>query len=160
MLLYRSQNIDLIYDVAYATLLVEWPSKQEPSLLEVRQGLQVLVNYARNYSVNNLLLDSSDFIFNLEQVNYQIILSQFLRALQSTYIKRVARIKTSDPEREQLILKLSETLEPEITLQNFKDKAGAFEWLNTENHAATEASYLLAAAVNEVVSPVLWSRNL
>jgi hypothetical protein len=124
-------------------------SKQEPSLLEVRQGLQVLVNFARNFRVSNLLLDSSEYIFNLEQVNYQIILSQFLRALQSTYIKRVARIKTSDPEREQLITKLSETLKPEIILQNFKDKAGAMVWLNTENHSTT-ATYLLAAAVKKV----------
>lgn len=149
MLLYRSQNVDLTYDSAHAALLVEWPSKEDASLLGVRQDLQALVNYARNIRVNNLLLDSSDFLFHLEQVNYQIISAQFLRAIQATPLKRVARVQSSDPEKEQLITKLSEILKPEIILQNFKDKAGAMEWLKTENHSATEADYLLAAALKE-----------
>ena len=129
MQLYKSRNIILRYNIASAILSVEWPTRKEPSISEVRQSLQVLVNYIRKYNIENLLLNESENVFLPHKAEYKLIVTQFKRALQSTRIKRVARVMTSQIEREEAIKNLIKILEPEVVLRNFNTRTAAIAWL-------------------------------
>lgn len=129
MLLYKSRNIILKYNIATAILSVEWPTRKEPSISETRQGLQVLVNYIRKYNIENLLLNESENVFIPHKAEYKLVVSQFKRALLSTSIKRVARVMTHQAEREEAIKNLIRVLEPEVVLKNFNSKTAAIAWL-------------------------------
>jgi hypothetical protein len=129
MLLYKSRNIILKYNIAAAILSVEWPTMKEPSISEVRQALQVLVNYVRKYNIENLLLNESENVFIPNKAEYKLIVNQFKRALLSTNLKRVARVVTSQVEREEAIKNLIKMLEPEVVLKNFNTRTAAIAWL-------------------------------
>jgi predicted mannosyl-3-phosphoglycerate phosphatase (HAD superfamily) len=95
--------------------------------------LQVLVNYARNYHIERLLLDESETVFNLSQEAYRTIVTQFVRALHSTRLQRVACVMDAEAGKEKSVKYLLKAIEPSIMLRSFTSKAEALNWLAGQN---------------------------
>jgi len=132
MLLY-SGIITLDYNPATDVLVTSMPDVREFGMSEVSFCLNLIVENIRNYHIENLLLDSSKSVIEVEDDVYKTITLRFGMDLMNTNLKKVARVGTSDKKREEKSANLSSEIRQELKLpiafKNFTTRAEALEWL-------------------------------
>jgi hypothetical protein len=137
MILYQSGLIKLDYDPAVDILFVEWPDFQVYTLSDVRMAINTLVETVRIYDIKKLLVDSSRTVIEVNEEEYRAVMADFARALMTTRLQKMARIMTSDPERESRVNAVKEEVKLSVAFQNFTDRAVAIEWLKSNDLVAT-----------------------
>jgi len=132
MLIY-SGIITLDYNPVIDVLATSMPDIKELSMPEVSFCLGLIVENIRNYHIEKLLLDSSKSVVEIEYAAYKAVTFKFAMDLRGTRLKKLARVGTTDTQREEKSAKLSEELRQELNLpmelRNFASKAEAMDWL-------------------------------
>jgi hypothetical protein len=127
--------ITLDYNPATDVLISEMPDTREFGLSEVSFCLELIVENVRNYDIKHLLLDSSKSVLGLEGEAYKSLSIKFSRDLMSTRLKKIARVGTTNSNREEKSAKLTTELRQElnfpIQFQNFTNQAEALQWLHS-----------------------------
>ncbi|WP_439879724.1 hypothetical protein ACSX1A_11105 [Pontibacter sp. MBLB2868] len=100
MILYQSSTILLDYTPATDILEVVYPDLRAAQLDEVKHSLMQLVEAIHNYDVKKLLLDGSRSAMEVTEEESQQMAMQLAAELAKTRLKKVARIRPSDSERE------------------------------------------------------------
>ena len=132
-MLIHSGIITLDYSPATDVLVTSMPDVKEFSLSEVSFCLGLIVESVRNYHIENLLLDSSNSVVEVEDEAYRAVTMQFALDLMGTRLKRLARVGTADAGREQKSARVSADIQQEVNLpvefRNFAAKDEAMKWL-------------------------------
>jgi hypothetical protein len=127
--------ITLDYNPATDILVSQMPDTREFGFSEVSFCLELIVENIRNYDIKHLLLDSSKSVVGLEAEAYKSLTTKFSRDLMSTRLKKIARVGTTNPQREEQTAKLSTELRQElnfpIQFKNFPTQAEALTWLQS-----------------------------
>ena len=132
MLIY-SGIITLDYDPSTDILVTSMPDLRQFALTEVTFCLGLIVDSIRNYHITKLLLDSSNSVIEVGDDAYKAITGKFAADLMGTRLRRIARVGTANPEREEKSRKLSAELRREMNFpaeyRTFVSKAEALSWL-------------------------------
>ncbi|QMU30411.1 hypothetical protein [Adhaeribacter radiodurans] len=125
--------ITLDYNPAQDVLITSMPDIKTFGLSEVSYCLGLIVEYIRNYDIKKLLLDSSNSVVEVEDEAYKTITTQFALNLMNTRLKKLARVGTTNTNREESSAKISQEIKQELNLpieyKSFNGKAEAMEWL-------------------------------
>jgi len=128
-----SGMIELDYDPATDILTTSMPDLREFSLPEVKMCLEIVVSNIRNYDIKKLLLDSSGSVVEIDDEAYKAVVAKFTMDLMATRLKKLARVATTSPAREQKSTKLANEIRQEfrttVEFANFPSKPEALKWL-------------------------------
>lgn len=126
----------LDYEPTTDILTVDWPNIEKYQFSQVKQTLETLVDYVRNYDVKYLLIDASQTTSSPELVEspeYKQIIFEFVSGLTKTRLKKSARITAKDKIREAKTQELSKQVvqKANLLIQNkdFNNKEEAIAWL-------------------------------
>ena len=132
MQLYKGM-ITLDYNPITDVLVSDMPDTKQFGALEVSYCLGLIVDSIRYYDIKKLLLDSSKSLIDVEDEVYQAITTKFSMKLRSTRLKKIARVATTDKNREEKSAKVSKALRQEfnfsLVFQNFTSQEEAMDWL-------------------------------
>src|SRR5687768_3138784 len=109
MVLHQSSLITLDYDPATDILSLDWPDVKDFLVPEVERELKVLIDTIKHYDVKKLLIDTSKADVEVNGAEYQVFLTNFANTLKDTRLQKIARVGTSNPEREKLSDQARET---------------------------------------------------
>ncbi|MBJ6118340.1 hypothetical protein JAO76_09065 [Pontibacter sp. BT310] len=133
MLLHKDGLIELKYDVVLDILSLKWPDMSGMTLPEIEFSLQKLIDTLRHYDIKNLLIDSRESKTDLDNEEHLALMLRFSEYLTSTRLKKMARLATTDLNRENIVdYAVGETnnrLGITFEIRNFADEAGALKWL-------------------------------
>ncbi|MCC9167374.1 STAS/SEC14 domain-containing protein [Pontibacter harenae] len=130
MILYQNDIIKLEYAPAIDVLFIEWPDFQELIMPEVKASIKVLIENIRNYDVKYLLIDVSKSVVKLSGEEYKAIMVQFVYDLvNTTRLQKMARIVTTDAEREKRISEIRDETNPSFQYKTFTNREEAMAWL-------------------------------
>ena len=133
MILYQNGIIKLEYEPSVDVLSVEWPDFQELVMPEIKFSIKTLCESIRNYDVKNLLIDVSKSTINLAAAEYKLLMVQFVHDLMTTTrLQKMARIMTSDTEREKNINEIKDETDFSFQYKLFTNREDALSWL-TQN---------------------------
>lgn len=129
MILFKNGFISLDYDPTKDIMFVDMPTVNHVVMPEVREALKIIVEHVRNYDVKNLLVDARKTEVDVSEESYAAIVAEFSQNLMATRLKKLARIVTPSPVRENAVKKVYQENKLSIDFQNFTDLASAIEWL-------------------------------
>jgi hypothetical protein len=131
MILYQSSFIILDYDPATDVLSVDWPDFQDFLIPEVEKEVQVLIDAIKHYDVKKLLIDTTKARVEIGNEQYSTFLTSFGLALKDTRLTRLARIGTSNPEREKITAQAKEAAytDSSFAFGSFGTRQEAMDWL-------------------------------
>jgi hypothetical protein len=134
--------ITLDYNPSTDVLVTSMPDIKQFGLSEVSFCLGLIVDSIRNYDIKNLLLDSSKSVIEVEDEAYKTITTKFSKELMTTRLKKIARVATTDNNREKKSAKLSAEIKQELNLPvvfaNFTSQTEAMLWLISSGAGSTE----------------------
>jgi hypothetical protein len=131
MILFDSPVIRLEYIPATDILIADLSNQYEFYALEVRETLQLIVEHVRHYNVTRLLMDSRKRILAMEEAEYASLMTDFMKALQTTRLQRFARLSTGIPAREDLAQVLNAQTIFTFNFRTFPSNDKAIEWLTS-----------------------------
>ena len=129
MILYRNSLMQLNFDPANSLMEVNWPNFESYSLDDTKLALSRLVSTVKTYEVKKLLVDATNAKLTVESETYEEIVKHFTHLLFETGLEMVARVMTTDPDRESMAKKMAKFLPASIRLQHFNTIAEAKDWL-------------------------------
>jgi len=132
MVVYENSLITLTFAPETDTLLADWTNLELYSSLEVKQTVQKLIECLNNYNVKNLLINARKGNVGMNDDEYRAIVTGFLNELAKTNIKKLGRVMTSDPLREEKIYTLRQTEVFPFEFEDFRTREEALSWLT--NH--------------------------
>ena len=132
MVLHQSSLITLDYEPASDILSLDWPDVKDFLVPEIERELKVLVDTIKHYDVKKLLIDTSKAQVEVNDAAYQAFLSTFANTLKDTRLQKLARVGTSNPEREKITEQAKEAsrIDQVMEFQNFNSKTEALAWLS------------------------------
>ncbi|WP_026461249.1 hypothetical protein [Adhaeribacter aquaticus] len=140
MILYQNSLMVLDYSPATDILTVDWPNAPLYLLPEIKYALQMLVENVKNYDIKFLLIDAGKTITNHELMDspeYKEMVTQFSLDLNTTRLKKSARIISLDNSREEktqeLTRNLTQTIQFNYQFQSFTSREEAINWLMLNN---------------------------
>ena len=128
----ESSLIRLDYNPAKDLLLVEWPDYNIYSLYEFNHLLEKVVNTVRYYDISYLLLDASEALDAITDVDYMDSAIKFLEDLNTTRIKKVARLVTNNVIREGQIREINRRTQLTLEFQTFANLEVELSWLESK----------------------------
>ena len=136
MELYSDEIIILDYYPDHDILTVTLQQEREYPVTEVRKAFISIVAGIRENNVSRLLLDFRRNTLDLTEAEYKASIAQLAVGILHTPLKKVARVGTSNPVREQKIQNTYEGIKDAvpfpIAVKMFSDRAEAMEWLKLE----------------------------
>ncbi|WP_439880714.1 hypothetical protein ACSX1A_16345 [Pontibacter sp. MBLB2868] len=115
------------------------PEMRTSGLSEAERCFEILVEFVKNYHVQNLLLDSSQAEVEVGEASYNALIYNVSMQLKETRLKKVARVVSSNVKLEEMaILVQGQVLENNpatYQIQNFSNRDMALKWL-------TEPAYI------------------
>ncbi len=121
------------YDVASDILVVKWLASKTSSSSELSYTMKLLVDKIRSYDIKNLLIDAREDVIGITDEEYVEINMTFAQNLASTRLQRVARLGTTNTNRENFVQELAEDVqalpEANVVYQEFQDETIAIQWL-------------------------------
>jgi len=127
--------IKLDYNPTTDVLVTSMPDVRQFGLSEVNFCLGLIVDSIKNYDIKYLLLDSSKSVVEADNESYKAITTKFALDLMHTRLKKIARIGTTDANREEKSAKVATEIRQGMNLpvefQNFNSQAEAMGWLLT-----------------------------
>jgi hypothetical protein len=138
MIIYSDSLIYLDYDPKTDILWVKWPHfVDEPSLI-VRPTIDKILESIKYFNVGKVLIDTKNTGTNISEEEFKKLSKEFVAALSSANLKKLARVIYAEPIREIrariLIDALSEQLGADFKSQEFTDVKSAFAWLEKEEN--------------------------
>jgi hypothetical protein len=131
--LYEDEIIKLELATAQDMLYVVPQNRQTLSATDIRKAFMSTVAYTREHNITKLLLDFSQVIVEMNEVEYKNVIAQLTVGLMPTHIRKVARITTSDPIREYKVDATYEAIRKAVELplefRNFPTRAEALAWI-------------------------------
>ncbi len=133
MILYSDHLLELDYATAQDILFVRWQKNSKcHSIKEVNKALYSIVAIVREYRIEHILLDLAA-TQPFSETEYNAILAQLMVGLRPTAIRKVARIGTIDPVREQKVAstyqQIQAAIELPLVLKSFTSRSQALQWL-------------------------------
>ncbi|RDV15832.1 hypothetical protein DXT99_07480 [Pontibacter diazotrophicus] len=132
MIIY-SGIVTLDYNPETGILTTTMPNVHEFGTEDVSFCLGLIIESIINYDIKKLLLDSSESVMEVEDEAYKAITLKFGIDMRETCLKKIARISTTDTEREKQADKLSAELRLELNLplefKSFANRDEAMVWL-------------------------------
>ncbi|MBC5775300.1 hypothetical protein H8S95_14570 [Pontibacter sp. KCTC 32443] len=133
MILHKDGLILMDYDVASDILVVKWLASKTSSSSELSYTMKLLVDKIRSYDIKNLLIDAREDVIGITDEEYVEINMTFAQNLASTRLQRVARLGTTNTNRENFVQELAEDVqalpEANVVYQEFQDETIAIQWL-------------------------------
>ncbi|MBB6610998.1 hypothetical protein H7F15_08115 [Pontibacter sp. Tf4] len=133
MILHKDGLIVLNYEVGFDTLVVKWLASDTATSPELRYSMQILVEKIRSYDIKRLLIDAREDVVAVSDEEYVELNVNFAKNLVQTRLERIARLGTTNLNRENFVKGLVADLQslPETSLvyKEFNDEATAKEWL-------------------------------
>lgn len=123
--------IKLDYDPTKDILFVEWPDFNYFSLAELHQILNNIVETIRHYDINYLMIDARTTVVSIKESDYNIIALNFAQELMKTRVKKVARLSTTDVNREKQVASLKIKSGLTVDLESFETVDEALEWFQS-----------------------------
>ncbi|RDC58842.1 hypothetical protein [Adhaeribacter pallidiroseus] len=102
MILFDDGSFLLDYDSASDTIFVTLPDMRMHKLSEAEECFRIMVNYVNDYQVQNILLDSSRAMVEVEDTQYNHLIYRVSLQLKQTHLKKVARLVSSIPKLEAM----------------------------------------------------------
>ena len=137
MVIYSDSLIHLDFDPKTDILKVNWPDLIEEPMLIVRPTINKILDSIKYFNVSKLLIDTKDTDTNIREEDFRKLSQEFVAALATSNLKKLARIIYAEPIREVrariLIEELSVRLGNEFISQEFTDKNKALAWLESDN---------------------------
>lgn len=137
MILHKDGLFVLDYDVATDILMVKWLASDTATSPEINYTMQILVEKIRSYDIKKLLIDAREDVIAVSDEEYVEINVNFAKNLVSTRLERVARLGTTNTNRENFVKELVADLqtlpETRVVYKEFNDQAAAKEWLQNNN---------------------------
>ncbi|WP_026463851.1 hypothetical protein [Adhaeribacter aquaticus] len=129
MIVYENPFIKMDYDPATDILVTQMPDVDTLILPEINRFLGIIVEQVRNYDVKKLLVDARKTQVEVNEETYSAMMSDFLHALLSTHLQKLARIVSSSTVRESAVKNVYTGPKLPIQLQSFTDITSAIDWL-------------------------------
>src|SRR5688572_13274413 len=129
MILYQNSLMQLDFDPAKSLMVVNWPNFEAYSLADTKLALSRLINTVKNYEVKKLLVDATNARIGVGPEEYEEIVRHFSALLTETPLEMIARVMTTDPDRETRAKNMEQHLPGNIRLQNFGNVSEAKAWL-------------------------------
>ncbi|MHC2992812.1 hypothetical protein OB13_14940 [Pontibacter sp. HJ8] len=123
--------ITLDYNPATDILETSMPDVTHFRLSEVEMCLDVIITNIRIYDIKKLLLDSSNSIVDIDEDDeaYKAIAMNFGMALMGTRLKKIARVESTDSEREAKSAEVRQQANLPMEFRNFSNRTDAMNWL-------------------------------
>ncbi|MEJ8756078.1 hypothetical protein WG947_03660 [Pontibacter sp. H259] len=140
MTLHKDGLIVMEYDVATDTLVAKWIASKTSNSLELGYTMKLLVDKVRSYDIKKLLLDAREDVVGITDEEYVEINVKFAHNLATTRLVRVARLGTTNINRENFVKSLVEDVQSStqtsLIYKEFNNEATALEWLqdNSAQH--------------------------
>ena len=133
MILHKDGLIVMDYDVATDILVVKWLASETSTSLELGYSMKLLVDKVRSYDVKKLLIDAREDVVGITDEEYVEINVKFAKDLASTRLERVARLGTTNINRENfvktLVYDVQAHAQTTLIYKEFQDQTNAIEWL-------------------------------
>lgn len=134
MEIYNNGLISLYLDPVTSILRVELPDFESIILTEVCKSFTVITEAVNQHdNIQKLLLDSTRTVVNVSDEEYKMVMSQFCYDLIATRLEKVARIGSTDIEKEKkvegFLNEFIAEVKPVTQYQNFNDEKEAISWL-------------------------------
>lgn len=125
------------YDVATDILVVKWLASETSTSLELGYSMALLVDKVRSYDIKKLLIDAREDVVGITDEEYVDINVKFANNLASTRLERVARLGTTNINRENFVKSLVDDVQllpqTKLVYKEFNDESNALEWLQDNN---------------------------
>ncbi|AKQ45476.1 hypothetical protein TH63_07195 [Rufibacter radiotolerans] len=132
MVIYDNGFLKLDYETNTDILSVMMPPVDTILLPEVARSFGVIVEHVRNYDIKKLLIDARETRVDVEEEVFKPIISDFVKGLASTRIKRVARLVSPSFARELVVTKVFQDREIPIEFESFTEATPAYAWLEND----------------------------
>ncbi|MBB6609946.1 hypothetical protein H7F15_02760 [Pontibacter sp. Tf4] len=133
MILYSDHIIRLEYDPACDLLLTSLTVAREYDVKEVRSAFLSIITHVNEYNITSLLLDFTRNTLDLQAGEYKVTVAQLTVGLLQTSLRKVARVSTADPIREEKIASMLQDIQTAVPLpiqvKMFPTKEAALQWL-------------------------------
>jgi len=139
MILHKDGLIEMDYDVASDVLVVKWLASATSTSLELGYTMDLIVDKVRSYDIKKLLIDAREDVVGITDEEYVEINVKFANNLASTRLDRVARLGTTNINRENFVKSLVEDVQAltqtHLIYKEFSNETAAKLWLqnNTQN---------------------------
>jgi hypothetical protein len=138
MLLHKDGLIELKYDVVQDILSLRWPDMSGMTMPEIDFSLKKLIDTLRHYDIKNLLVDSRESKRDLGKEEHLALMLRFSEYLTSTRLKKMARLATTDLNRENVVdyavEEANNRLGITFEIRNFADEASALKWFREDQN--------------------------
>ena len=136
MVIYSDSLIYLDYDPKTDILWVKWPNLVDEPMLIVKPTIEKIPETIKYFHVSKLLVDTKNTNTNIPEEEFKRMSKEFVEALSTSNLKKVARVVYAEPLRELrakiLLDDLSAWLAPDLKIREFQDVKSAFAWLESE----------------------------
>lgn len=133
MLIFSDDTCRLEYAAAQEVLTVELSGQRQLGAREIRKAIISAVACVREHTVERLLLDFRKATLQVGDTDYRYLIAQLAVGLRPSSVKRVARIATQDPLREDQVNAVFREVKKAIRLplefRSFDSQAAAIAWL-------------------------------
>ena len=138
MILYSDSLMYIDFDPKTDILWIKWPHLVDEPALIVRPTIGKILETIKYFNVSKLLIDTKNTGTNIPEDEFKKLSKEFVEALESANVKKLARVIYAEPVREIrakiLVDELSEKLGSDFKTREFNDVKSAYAWLeNDEN---------------------------
>ena len=144
MVLHWDELVKLNYATGQDVLYVETLDQREIFAQDIQRINNAITNCAVEHKIQHLLIDLSKNTLLLTEAEFKAAMVQLAIGLLPSALKRVARIKSKNPERESMmervLFEIQEVIKLPLEFRNFPDRAEALCWLLNIPYETTPAA--------------------
>lgn len=133
MLLLKDSLVELYYDVTADVLSMKWPDLTGLTKSEIQHSLQKVIDTLKHYDIKKFLVDARENKVEVPEEVHKQVAYQFSIDLKSTRVEKMARIASTNLEREKRTYLVRQAINQELTFnleyQEFNDGEAALSWL-------------------------------
>ena len=126
---YQSTVITLTYEPETDILIATWTNGLPLSAGEVHESMHKVIEAINVFQCRKIVIDASNAVALMEDACFKSSLAGFINDLRNANIKKLARIITSYPAREEIFNYLQNELSIPFQLHDFNNKKEAIKWL-------------------------------
>jgi hypothetical protein len=136
MVIYSDSLIFIDFDPKTDILWVKWPHLVDEPMVIVKPAIGKILEAMKYFNATKLLVDTKNTNTNIPEDEFKRMSKEFVSALSTSDLKKVARVVYAEPVREIrakiLLDDLAAWLEPNLKIREFQDVKSAFAWLESE----------------------------
>ncbi|WP_114782861.1 hypothetical protein [Botryobacter ruber] len=143
MVLHWDKLVKFNYAAGQDVLYVETLDQREIYAPDIQSINTAISNCAAEHKIQHLLIDLSKNTLLLTETEFKAAMAQLAIGLLPSALKKVARIKSKNPERERMmervLLEIQEVIKLPLEFRNFADRTEALCWLLNIPYETTPA---------------------